>query len=78
MSYPQNGKQENELETEIVMVFVQETSKHILRYYHIDSIFKRGGGKEIQKTKFKTLSIVKQFTDQKHVALCFWKSLWVV
>lgn len=52
MSYPQNGKQENELGTEIVMFFVQETSKHILRYYHIDSIFKRGEGKETQKTKF--------------------------
>lgn len=52
MSYPQNGKQENELGTEIVMVFVQETSEHILRYYHIDSIFKRGEGKETQKTKF--------------------------
>lgn len=57
------------------MVFVQETSKHILRYYHIDFIFKRGGGKETQKTEFQTLSVVKQITDQKLVALCFWKSL---
>lgn len=54
MSYPQDSKQEDELGTEIVTGFVQETSKCILRYYHVDSILKRRGGgrKEIQKIKF--------------------------
>ena len=44
MSCPQNSKQEGELGTEIVTVFVQETSKRILKYYHVDSILKRIGG----------------------------------
>lgn len=56
MSYPQNGKQEDELGTEIVMVFVQETSKHILKYYHTDSIFKRMGGEKTD-SKDKTLRL---------------------
>lgn len=56
MSYPQNSKQEDELGTEIVTVFVQETSKRILKSYHVDSIFKRiGGRKKIQKTKISKL-----------------------
>lgn len=70
MSYPQNGKQEDELGTEIVMVFVQETSKHILKYYHADSIFKRlGGGKQIQKTKLQNCKCSKK--DYRLKMSCF-------
>ena len=51
MSCPQNSKQEGELGTEIVTVFVQETSKRILKYYHVDSILKRIGGGGNKKRK---------------------------
>lgn len=71
MSCPQNSKQEGELGTEIVTVFVQETSKRILKYYHVDSILKRigGGGKQIQKTKCQHCKCSK--TDCRPNFYCF-------
>lgn len=71
MSYPQHGKQENELGTEIVMVLSRKPQSTYWDIITLIPFLKEEEEKRSKRQTFKTLSVIKQITDKKKGCFMF-------
>ena len=76
MSCPQHSSKKDELETEIVTSFCPGNLKEYNEALPCWLLFKKRVENRSKRGNTETLGWIKAVTDQKHLALYFWKHLW--